>query len=287
MEHLMIVVVDQNMMRSDDLRIMVATHADCRFIVPDAALEEMVKHEKWEPTMRGSFQILAPALDRVFVSAGIGELLRFERDERSAVSVEEILPGDLTAGARELVAAVLQEGQPLAAVRGKIESSRLEVSTERPSGDLLKARMLDSVSRLKSINGVELTAEIRNGRISGDARLGLLKLLTEALTEEFAGFDSDEQCLVEPWRLATTRFICATLWYHEHWLAAGGLHSAAPTTVANDAFDMEYAITASFFDDLLTKDRRAMRCAADLRVIASPNAEARLFQATKDHLNRR
>ena len=282
----MIFVVDQNMMRSDELRAKVATQTDCCFIIPDAALEEMVKHEKWEQTMRGSFRILAPALDRVFVSAGIGELLRVERDERRAVSVEEILPCDLTVGARELVAAILQGGQPLATVRNKIESLRLEVSAERPSGDLLKARMLDSVSRLKGINGVELTAEIRSARISGDARLGLLKALTEALTEEFAGFDSDEQCLVEPWRLATTRLICATLWYHEHWLAEGGLHSATPTTVVNDAFDMDYAITASFFDDLLTKDRRAARCAADLRIIASPDADARLFQAARDHPDR-
>jgi hypothetical protein len=65
-------VVDQNMMRSDELRALVSAEPASQFVIPDAAWEEMLKHERWEYTVRRSFDVLSSALDRTFVSVGVG-----------------------------------------------------------------------------------------------------------------------------------------------------------------------------------------------------------------------
>jgi hypothetical protein len=279
----MIYVVDQNMMRSDELRARADVDPDCLFVIPDAALEEMVKHEKWEETLRGSFRILAPVLERVFFSAGIGELLRYEQRTKRPVGLKQLLPDAITYEVREFVRAVLTESERLGDVRRRVNTSRQKVLVERRGGDDLKTRMLADIDRLKRLNGRELTNEARSGRMSADARLGLLKLRAEAILRQFLGFNLPPPESFQPSRLMTTRFIYATLWYQEHWLYEGGLDDAKPKMLANDDFDMEYVLIASFFDDLLSEDRRAKRCAADLRLLTSPDTENLLIEALEAH----
>jgi len=276
----MICVVDQNMMRSDDLRAQIHADTDCRFVIPDAAFEEMIKHEKWEETMRRSFHVFEPVIERVFFSASIGELLRYETEHRRPVGLKQILPDELTERAREFVKAVLVGGKPLDEIRQRMTERRHMVLSERQSGDVRKSAVLTHVKTLEGINGPDLTKDIRGGRMSIDAKLGLLKLRAEEIVREFCGF---EFSFPVAFQLITTRFVCATLWYREDWLFRGGLNDAKPKMLANDEMDMEYVLAGSFFDKLVSKDCRAMRCDAALRRVICPAAESKLIEALEAH----
>ena len=65
-------------MRTDALCEMARIEPGCRFVIPDASMEELVKSDSWEETLRRSFAILEPSLERVFFSAALGKLIRFE-----------------------------------------------------------------------------------------------------------------------------------------------------------------------------------------------------------------
>ena len=84
MVNLPYIVLDQNVLR-DEARIKKAIHlvpggVQGGFLLPDVAIMEMLKSKEWEYTLRRSLEFLVSMQNRVFVSWGIGELLRKERE---------------------------------------------------------------------------------------------------------------------------------------------------------------------------------------------------------------
>lgn len=272
-------VVDQNFMRKPQLRELLDGNSAIQLIVPDCALEEMVRLPKWEATFRQSFRIMASALHRTFFTASIGELLRYERDHLKPIGREQLLPPELTVGARAMITAILGQGTSAETARLRATAVRRDIAGERAEPDRVKAKLVANLALLKRANGQRVTREIRNGRMSEDARLGMLKLRGEEICQKHFGNVTGALRLAD---FLTTRFVYATLWYQEFWLN-GGLEDAKPKTLANDEFDMEYALIASFFGDLLSEDRRAKACADALRRLTDPATEEVLFDALKKH----
>ncbi|MBO0134077.1 hypothetical protein [Agrobacterium burrii] len=272
-------VVDQNFMRKPQLRELLVGNSNIQLIVPDCALEEMVRLPKWEATIQQSFRIMASAMHRTFFSASIGELLRYELEHLTPISRKQLLPPELTVGARAMITAILGQGTSAEASRLRVVAARRDILGERAEPDQVKAKLVANLALLKGANGERLTREIRSGRMSEDARLGLLKLRGEEVCQRHFGNVTGALRVAD---FLTTRFVYASLWYQEFWLN-GGLDDAKPKTLANDEFDMEYALIASFFGDLLSEDRRAKACAVALRRLTDPATEEVLFDALEKH----
>lgn len=275
-------VVDQNYMRKTQLRELLSRNDHLELVVPDCALEEMVQHSKWEATIRQSFDIMGSAMNRTFFSAGIGELLRYERDHLTPIHRQQLLPPELTDGGRAMISAILGQGPPAEAVRSQIMSMRNTLAGERPEAGDVKANLLANLALLKAVNGQDLTREIRSGRMGDDARLGLLKLRAEEICHQHLWFRGNVTGELRLSDFFTTRFVYASLWYQEFWVN-GGLEDAKPKTLANDEFDMEYALISSFTDGLLSEDRRAKACADALRRLTDPAADDILLGALEKH----
>lgn len=275
----MLFVVDQNFMRKPQLRQLLEGNSTVQLIVPDCALEEMVRLPKWEATIQQSFHIMASAMHRTFFSASIGELLRYEREHLAPIGRRQLLPPELTAGARVMITAIVGQSTSAEATRLRALAARSDIAEERAEPDQVKAELMANLALLKDANGEHLTREIRSGRMSEDARLGLLKLRAEEVCRRHFANITGEFRVAD---FLTTRFVYASLWYQEFWLN-GGLEDAKPKTLANDEFDMEYALIASFFGDLLTEDRRAKACALALRRLTDPATEEVLFAALEEH----
>jgi len=193
----------------------------------------------------------------------------------------KLIPDDLTKGMRDLIRLVLTAGAGAHELRQRILAAREAAAGERPANAVLKEEMSQSVRRLKELNGHSVTRDIRNEQMSSSARLGLLKMRAEQLCREFLDFDIPDGTGPKIPDFLLTRFVYARLWYQEHWLDHGGLESAKG--LANDEFDMEYALTASFFDALLSKDDRATKLAEDLVLLSRPQHEQHLLDALWDY----
>ena len=44
----------------------------------------------------------------------------------------------------------------------------------------------------------------------------------------------------------------------KRWISVGGAHQARPETLCNDLVDVNFAVFATYFDGLLTADRKIM-----------------------------
>ena len=277
----MIYVLDQNYMRSEELRDRVDSSDDL-FVIPDAAFEEMVKAPEWKDTIRNSFRILGRSLDRVLFTAGMGELLSYEIRSGKPVELEQIVPPALAAASGLFVSLILKGDSASDDLIPQVNELRESLLAGRPDGATQKSQMAALKMKLAKTNGSALTREMRNQRMEKDARLGLLKLRAEALAKPHLAVALLDAA-IDLSRLATTRFYYATLWQTENWLLNGGLDDANPNLLANDAFDLEYAIFGSFFDGLLSRDRKASACAQDLRLLTSPEHDKKMIAALEQH----
>lgn len=279
----MLYVVDQNMMRSDRLHDLVRSEPGSGFVIPDAAFEEMVKHPLWEDTMRGSLSAFAPALDRTFCSASIGELISCELRTRMPIGLEHLFPVELTRVVREVIAAFDLGGERLEEIRRRVEARRSLILAERSNGTVQKEVLQAAVARLTRLDGPDLVSEMRTGRMGVHAQLGLLKLNGDAIVRQFLGIDQPDVGRSRISRFVTTRFVYADLWYQRRWLRIGGISDVDPKKVANDEFDRDYALVATYLDVLLSKDRKLLSCYDDLRFITQASTEIEAMDALYAH----
>jgi hypothetical protein len=52
----MIYIVGQNYFRSNELKVLVSDEPNVKFVIPNVALLEMCKADKWKETMQGSLR---------------------------------------------------------------------------------------------------------------------------------------------------------------------------------------------------------------------------------------
>jgi hypothetical protein len=92
---------------------------------------------------------------------------------------------------------------------------------------------------------------------------------------------------VETERPFTFRFVCLKLLNALRWARDGGLASAKPSKVLNGLLDLEYALVASFFDGLLSKDKIACENLADLNLLIAIPQRPIFIEAFRAYLQSR
>lgn len=217
-------------------------------------------------------------MDRVFISAGLGELLHYERSTERPITLTKLLPMEITISARELIKTIIEEGQNLTNFRDRVEEARSELGQEAKNDDV-KSRMSAQVALFSQNCGHGMIKSIRNGRMSRDARIGFLKSLSEMMIQQSLNIDVARIGREAAWARITARLFFVKLWYRKYWLQFGGLEQADPKMIARDERDSVYVVTGSYFDDFLTNDQRAKECSADLRLAVDPKSDKMLMCA--------
>lgn len=72
------VVLDQNVLRKNELTQLIADQATTKFVLPDLSFLEMTKTPQWESTLQNSLGQLASIPQRVVVAYSVNEALRRE-----------------------------------------------------------------------------------------------------------------------------------------------------------------------------------------------------------------
>ena len=243
-------VLDQSVMRS--LPSKRKRPAGYNFVIPDVAFIEMVKNDNWEDTIRRSFCNLSDVLNRTHVALSISEILQnelapVEDGEKHfwRSTGQSILKRDSSRHMRQLVQAVLdrrQRSSTLANVRAK--RGPFLARELNPYRD--KAAMQGIVGALRAAYGDAIVSDLRSGRMSRDAQLGLVIKDSPHIFRKVA---ETSPALCDPntcaWRHGLVLFRQALTW-----LAKNGLDLATPERLSHDRFDVDYVLTASYFDDL-------------------------------------
>lgn len=263
-------VLDQNYLRFEGLTQLISAEPDAIFILPDVALIEMCKGEKWRQVMRSSLAFLSKIPDNVRLSLCVGEAIR--KESATFTSIEgRLLPDEFNDFKNSFLMDVAEnKSSPrgLDLIAARIESAQQDFRDDELNHAKNHEKNLKLNSKIKAGLGSKLIKALRNRRITQDARLTIICelaqkllqdfLLTEGLSKQHASdFISQKPLLLRYYILLVQQDI--------EWIKVGGLESQPAERITNNLMDQDYVLIGSFFDALLSRDGRVVDADRDLR----------------------
>lgn len=253
-------VIDQNCFRDEEFvkdLLNRASVLDWQVLLPDAALMEMLKSEKWEYTMRRSLAHLAEAPELVSVALGFGELMRAERD--TGEPVEDLIDYQVTRIFRDMLGELRsgQSGPVLALARAQIENAQDLAARQQLRHEHNKTVLKHLVDAWK----VELSQdEIKGlGRdpskcVGLCASVSMTRTCVIGLSNGGYSDNAARRLSAEPsvsgyWTVTLSALAL-------NWLVAGGLDSLRPEKATNDFVDIDYVVSGVLGCALFSREAR-------------------------------
>ncbi len=265
----MIYVLDQNYLRAEELGNLIAAEPHSKFVIPDIALLEMCKGDKWKETIQRSFEILSACPGRVFHSLSIGEGLNYELEHGESIE-GKLLPCNFRRFARAILANVAAggAGNAIDIIRAKILDAQLDIHLIELNHLNNQQSLIQRVGIIESALTGEPLRILRSGKASREDRLALIRNVTLDLCSTFLqnhGLSGNKVRVLLKQKPLVLRFFYVSVRHCVDWAAKGGVLSMAPEKLSNDILDQDYVLVGSFFDRLLSKETRVQEADADLR----------------------
>lgn len=267
------ILLDQNYLRSDELRDAIARDSSVRFIFPDEALLEMCKSEHWELILTRSLTILSAAPSRVRMTTSMGVGLAWESQNKKSIA-GRLVDVEATEFLREILMGVSrgEVSNGVTVMRERMSLAQTEVREEEFNHVENKKRLLTLVESSREFLRPDFQKRLRAGAATRDeVREAVRSIAPEVLGSycASAGFSREKAKVFLASKPLTLRFAYAGLLNTFSWLARGGVMSYAGERATNDAVDRNYAVLASFFDGFWSKDVKAAALYEDIaRIIA-------------------
>lgn len=265
----MIYVLDQNYLRAEELGNLIAAEPHSKFVIPDIALLEMCKGDKWKETILRSFAILSTCPGRVFHSIPIGEGLNYELKHGDSIE-GKLLPRDFRGFTRAILANVAAggAGNAIDMIRAKILDAQRDIQQAELNHPNNQQSLLQRVGIIESALAGEPLRTLRSGQASREDRLALIRNVSLDLCSTFLqshGLSRNKARVLLKRKPLVLRFFYVSVRHCVDWAARSGILSMAPERISNDILDQDYVLVGSFFDRLLSKEIRVQEADADLR----------------------
>lgn len=260
-------VLDQNYLRSDELKALVAEPGS-KFVIVDEAFVEMCKAPEWEDTLRHSMRTLALNPARVVVGRSMSELLRWERENKRTVD-GHLLDRRGTTFVRDILEGIRSgaDSRSLAMMRENIEEAQREMEKIHFDHEGNKRDLVELVTTAAS-SEPDLASALRKNSLPQEERLRAIKSLGMLLAHSFVergGFSRVEAGRMVRQQSAWLRFGLVRLWYAFDWLHRLRVDGLAAPKATNEKMDYRYIVPATFFSGgLLTRESQMNRCFSDI-----------------------
>lgn len=274
-------VVDMNVLQCPDFAAKIRAEAESRFVIPDVALVEMCKHEDCRLTMKLALQVFSPHIDQVAVSFSVGEISNTELNSRCPSTPDGILSSEFTSLVGNLITDLAKD-----------ENDKTNDSIQKRFSDAresLLGKDLDAANaRLRTEQLLEvlhqglrpkLIASIRSPNLSWPRFLAFVQVMSEIFFLKMLKKDHGME------EIDALRFIARKPMYlrYNYLLARhclitirNGGNVAAAGKELNHQLDLDYVLIASYFDGLLSQDKKVNEAHRDLLAILSTSSgEAR------------
>ena len=267
-------VLDMNVLQSAQLAERLKIESSTRYILPDVALVEMCKKPEWQLTMRLALQGLKDSADDIQVTLSIGEALSIELKRLIPIKNDEFLSEPFTDLVRNLVRLFAQDAAEVdAELEGKVLKARELLLKAELNADDAKARTKTHIDLLvkglnpkiiKGLRSPSLAPErlvsfaygvahayswdmlVKNHGMSSDAAADYLELKPLLMRYQFLVVHN---CLI-------------------HLKNAVVMESFGAHKELNNQLDFDFALTASYFDEVFSNDNGLLTAYAALKVVA-------------------
>jgi hypothetical protein len=273
-------VLDQNAMQVEGelLPAMLCGDPGAQFIVPDVGFEEMIRPKEWELTFRLSLAFLSQHPTRAKFAGSIYDALRQELATGKPITSAELFPHDFN----EFFQQVLQElgsgrdGPAFEKLKKDVPSIRQEMLAAHLDPKAIKQRVKTLVETWlqveKTGKQIRELRKMPEGDERDARRLAVAKLAADEvflkISREDLGLSQEDAAAFLGMRPMTLRYLYGQLLDSLNWARSGSqVEAASERLVGSRQFDMHYAILATYFDGLLSKDAGANAMYEDLRCL--------------------
>lgn len=266
--------LDQNFFRSGELESLIAADPTAKFVVLDIALLEMAKGDEWMKIMRRSLEILSKRPGRILASISLGEALRYELETLDRAPLNMICK-ESTRYVRAL-ATELAANDPAAPTirqfRARLPAVQNDLSHDELDHSKNLKRLQDMTAKVKAFLKPAGMKVVKQPDFPTIERLALVYFIASILAK-------DELVARGHLPVRVKRFLKGNPLYFRYyltlvrhgleWAIKGGIENYTPQKATNDTFDQEYVVAGSFFDDLLSCEKRVIVANQELRFMLS------------------
>lgn len=284
-------VVDMNVLQSTELEDRILAEPDSRFVLPDVAFVEMCKHDAWELTMRLALNVFAGHGDRIKMSLSVGEAINVEIETLEPAASNTLLPPEFTNFACKLIEELAQgrQGEAYKIIQEEFSNTRQELLTVELDAPKAKARTQKLLDQWLSGLAPQIMTAIRKPSWDRSFFLSLVQVNAELFCLQYLeslGVVTDyAHCFMARKPMLLRYFYALT----RHSLLAAkvgrGFSAMKVEKELNHQLDLEYGLVATYFDALLSGDKRAKEAYDDLvTILMTPSdiAVAQLQQGLRE-----
>jgi hypothetical protein len=274
-------VVDLNMLQDVSFAAQIQAKNDCQFLLPDVALVEMCKHENCQLTMKLALQVFFDHTDQLAATLSVGEALNSELKSRSPTTSEGLISDDFTRITRQLVIDLaMDEKEENEAIQERFGSARKKLLNNLLDAAAAKRCTEQRLDILKTILTPELLKAIRKPELDRSSFLSFIQVAAEIfcrkrLSKESGMTENEARCFIEK-RPMYLREEYLLVWHCLKTISLGGdISSMRAEKELNHQLDQDYALIASYFDGILSHDKRTNETYDDLLfILATPSSTA-------------
>jgi hypothetical protein len=261
-------VVDQNVLRKQDLANLILYEQETRFVLPDLSFLEMTKSPEWESTLRSSLAQLAGIPTRVVVAHSVNDALRRELADLRTTAGHMI-----HREATEFVRGILEwvrtgnDTDSIIRIRQDPDNHKVSLATDFLDHSANKVGLTDLIDATRRLIPRDAQKRLRKLDKPSDDRLQIVHeiatgLLPEILAER--GISRNKCHAFMRQRPVLYRYLLVRAWYCVDWIAKGGIESYGNESVTNELLDQQYVITASSFSGIVSQETKVNQAYADL-----------------------
>lgn len=250
-------VIDTNYLRKPELEQALQSSAPRdRFILTDTAILETMKNAQWESTARASFRIISQHPRKIWLAKAPGDLMQSEID--TGRETTDLIDLPLSEGFRVLLQEIAggAGGPAMAHTRATILAAQAGLAQQQQNHvanlqaltlactDIRGAIDIAGYRRIPDPNQKEL---VRLHRVKTLAQTAVRRLL------ELERKPADLGQTLAHGRGILLRYHIGLYCLGFKW-ALNGTLSPDPTRATNEIMDLDHALIASYFDDILTEE---------------------------------
>ena len=253
-------VVDQNCFRAPELQSHLAASPDNRAVVTDMAVFEMLKGKDPMLTAEKSLTILSDYPDQVRCTAGTGDLMRMELTQKTSVvsPLDDELTKRMQVLLREIARFLKGERKSFPLDEAHITRERAIALLQRSDHDFHKGTLNGGVDVLRKRITPELQKQIRSGSLTKEVYEFAYQTGYIAFKNSVSKFDLSEEDIKRLYLdyCLTARNTIVYILSCMRWFEVGGAESMAAADITNDLHDVDYVVISSYFDGILSKEKR-------------------------------
>lgn len=266
-------VLDMNYLESEELKKILDLNPEHRFVLPDVALVEMLKHPGWRLTIKLATGTLSKHIERVKVSLSIGEALSRELSSHQPIRADSLLSDLYTERVRTLIEVIGEDSAEIdAELETQVNDTRAKLLQEELNATEAKARTRKYLELLNIGFDPALIRKLRKPSLHhdvlvafsyGTAHVFSWRMLTKEngmSGEEALGF-LELNPLILRWQFLVVRSCII------HLRNGVDMEAYKESKELNNQLDLDFALTASYFDGLLSKDEGLLRAHNDLKSV--------------------